>query len=55
MKEVFRREYLRQVYLVMKSKLNGRNKIMAINAWAVSLMRYGAGILKWNKNEPSAD
>ena len=51
MKEVFRREYLRRVNLVMKSKLNGRNKIMAINIWAVSLMRYGAGILKWNKNE----
>ena len=51
MKEVFRREYLRRVNLVMKSKLNGKNKIMAINTWAVSLMRYGAGILKWNKNE----
>ena len=24
---------------------------MAINTWAVSLMRYGAGILKRNKNE----
>ena len=24
---------------------------MAANTWAVSLMRYGAGILKWNKNE----
>ena len=35
----------------MKSKLKGRNKIMAINIWAVSLMKYGAGILKWNKNE----
>ena len=51
MKEVFRREYLRRVNLVMKSKLNGRNKIMALNTWAVLLMRYGAGILKWNKNE----
>ena len=50
MKEVFRREYLRRVDLVMKSKLNGRTKIMAINTWAVSLMRYDAGILKWNKN-----
>ena len=24
---------------------------MAINTWAVALMRYGAGILKWSKNE----
>ena len=51
MKELFRKEYLRRVNLVMKSKLNGRNKIMAANTWAVSLMRYGAGLLKWNKNE----
>ena len=32
-------------------KLNGRNKITAINAWAVSIMRYGAGVLKWNTDE----
>ena len=24
---------------------------MALNTWAVSFLRYGAGILKWNKNE----
>ena len=35
----------------MKSKLNGRNKILAANTWAVSFMRYGAGILRWTKNE----
>ena len=22
---------------------------MALNTWAVSILRYGAGILKWNK------
>ena len=46
MKENFRREYLRRTKLIMKSKLNGRNKVIAINAWAVSLTRYGAGIVK---------
>ena len=46
MKENFRREYLRRTKLIMKSRLNGRNKIIAINTWAVSLMRYGAGIVK---------
>ena len=35
----------------MKSKLNARSKIMALNTWAVSILRYGAGMLKWNKNE----
>ena len=24
---------------------------MALNTWAVSILRYGAGILKWNRNE----
>ena len=51
MKENFRREYLRRTKLIMKSKLSGRNKIIAINTRAVSLMRYGAGIVKWTKNE----
>ena len=51
MKENFLREYLRRTKLIMKSRLNGRNKIIAINMWTVSLMRYGAGILKWTKSE----
>ena len=51
MKEMFSKEYLRRTKLIMRSKLNGRNKIMAVNIWSVSLMRYGAGILGWNTNE----
>ena len=51
MKDKFRNEYFRKAKLILKSKLNGRNKIMALNTWAVSILRYGAGILKWNKNE----
>ena len=51
MKDKFRNEYFRRTKLILKSKLNGRNKIMALNTWAVSILRYGAGILKWNKNE----
>ena len=52
MKDKFSNEYFRRTKLLFKSKLNGRNKIMALNTWAVSILRYGAGILKWNKNEP---
>ena len=40
MKDIFRTEYLRRFKLVMKSQLNGKNKIKAANTWAVSLMRY---------------
>ena len=35
----FQREYFRRARLVMRSKLNGRNKIRALNTWAISLLR----------------
>ena len=44
-------EYFRRAKLILKSKLNLRKKAMVLNTWAVSIMRYGAGMLKWNKNE----
>ena len=47
MNEKFSKKCLRRLRLILRSKLNGRNKIMAVNTWAVSVMRYGAGILKW--------
>ena len=49
MKENFRGEYLRRTKLIIKSMVSGKNMIIAINKWAVSLMRYGAGIVKWTK------
>ena len=51
MKEIFTKEYLRRTRLVLQSKLNGRNRINAINTWVVSLLRYGAGKLNWRKDE----
>ena len=51
MKEKFCKVYLPWLRLILRSKLNGRNKIMAVNTWVVSVMRYGAGILKWNTDE----
>ena len=51
MKKRFVREYKRRLKLVLKSKLNGKNKINAINTWAVSVLRYGAGVIRWTKEE----
>ena len=51
MKDKFRNEYFRRAKLILKSKLNGRNKTVALKIWAVSIWRYSAGILKWNKND----
>ena len=46
MKDMFRNGYFRRAKLILKSKLEGRNKVMAWDTWAVSIMSYGTGILK---------
>ena len=51
MKDKLTSEYKRRFKLVLKSKLNGKNKILAINTRAVPVLRYGAGILKWTTTE----
>ena len=42
-----KKEYIRRVRNILKSKLNGGNIISAINSRAVSIVRYGAGIISW--------
>ena len=42
MKDQFRNEYSRRAKLILNSKLNGRNKIMALKTWTVSILRNGA-------------
>ena len=37
--------------MTLKSKLNGKNKITAVNTWAVAIFRYGAGIIDWKESE----
>ena len=51
MKRKIRCEYFRRLKRVLKSKLNGKNVIIAANMWAVSVLRYGAGLINWNKLE----
>ena len=46
MKEKITKEYKRRQRLILKSRLNGRNKVTALNAWAVAIFRYGAGIIQ---------
>ena len=45
------KKYKRRLRLVLKSKVNGKNKITTINAWAVAVLRYGAGIQQWKESE----
>ena len=51
MKEKLKQEYYRRIRKILKSKLNGGNTISAINSRAVSIIRYGAGIIDWTKSE----
>ena len=51
MKKQLKKEYIRRVRNALILKLNGGNIISAINSRAVSIVRYGAGIIKWTKKE----
>ena len=37
--------------MILKSKLNGKNKVAAINVWEVAVFRYGAEIIQWKESE----
>ena len=43
--------YWKRVKKILKSPLSGGNVIIAINTWAVPLIRYTAGIVKWTQEE----
>ena len=51
MKEKITKEYRQRQRLTLKSKLNGRDKVTAINTWAVTIFRYGVGIIQWKASE----
>ena len=50
-KDRLSKEYERRVKKVIRSKLNGRNMVRVINSWAVSLLRYSGGVVRWTKVE----
>ena len=43
--------YYRRVRQILKSKLNAGNIVKAINSRAIAVVRHGAGIMKWTKEE----
>ena len=51
MKEKVKSENIRRVKKLLRSQLNGGNVIAGMNAWAVGIIRYGAGVLDWTKKE----
>ena len=51
MKGKVTKEYKGRQRLILISKLNGRNKVTAINRWAVAIFRYGDGIFQLKASE----
>uniref|UniRef100_A0A669EZW7 Reverse transcriptase domain-containing protein n=1 Tax=Oreochromis niloticus TaxID=8128 RepID=A0A669EZW7_ORENI len=47
-------KYLQRVRQVLRSQLNGKNKIRAINTYALPVIRYPAGVIGWPKEEIEA-
>jgi hypothetical protein len=47
-KEKKKQFYLR-IKSILKSKLNGNNLIKAVNTYAVPLLTYSFGVIKWSK------
>jgi hypothetical protein len=54
MKDIVGKEYARRVKKVAESKLYAGNMVGAVNSWAVSVVRYTAGILSWTQKELEA-
>ena len=50
-KERLKKEYSRRLRMILKSELNDRNKITAIGALAVPVLRYSFGIINWRIEE----
>ena len=51
MKQKVKTEYFRRLGLLLKSELYAGNLITGINAWAIGIVRYTAGILDWGSTE----
>ena len=50
MTEKIKKEYIKRLKAVLKSKLNSGNTVKAINTWAVPVIRYSAGIVDWKNS-----
>lgn len=54
LKEQFAEKYKKRVTKILNTKLAGRNMITAINSWAVPVLTYSFGILKWSDTDLNA-
>uniref|UniRef100_A0A6V7LE95 Reverse transcriptase domain-containing protein n=1 Tax=Bracon brevicornis TaxID=1563983 RepID=A0A6V7LE95_9HYME len=50
-KEALRSEYKRRLRRVWRSELSGKNKVSATNMFAVPVLLYSFGVVKWSRSE----
>ena len=51
MKEMIKKEYIKRLEAILKSKFNSGNTVKAVNIWAVPVIRYSTGIVDWKNSE----
>ena len=51
MKEMIKKEYLKEIKSNTKAKLDSGNDVKAINTWAAPVIRYSASIAGWKNSE----
>ena len=48
MKEKIRKEYYRRIRSILKTELNSKNRIAAMNTLAIPVVQYSYSIIDWN-------
>ena len=51
MRDKVKKEYYHRIRTILRTQLNSRNKMMAINSLAIPVIGYSFGVLKWSKTE----
>jgi hypothetical protein len=51
MKERLKKEYTMRLRMILKSELNAKNKIIAIGALPIPVLRCSLGIINWRLEE----
>ena len=51
MRRKLKKVYQKRITLLMKTHLNRKNLFLALNTWAITLIRYSAAFLDWTKEE----
>ncbi|KAI5727844.1 hypothetical protein M8J77_007609 [Diaphorina citri] len=53
-KKQFAEKFIERVKIIMNTELYSKNKILAINAWAVPVIAYTFGVINWSRTDLQA-